>query len=157
MDIKDNFERAVRELARSLDPRQKELMIEVLMNTDGENPQVELSIEEQVRKAVQELGVPVHLKGYPYLVDAIKYVYENPQTIHGMVTKELYPSVAKLYGTTPSRVERAIRHAIECGWDRCGLDVQDEYFGSSVSPHKGRPENTLFIATVVERLRYNRN
>lgn len=94
-----------------------------------------------------DLGVPCHIKGHPYLVTAISVVVESADCINA-ITKELYPVVAKKHGTTPSRVERAIRHAIECCWDRGDMDILAHYFGNTVSINKGKPTNSEFIARV---------
>lgn len=94
-----------------------------------------------------DLGVPCHIKGHPYLVTAISVVIENADCINA-ITGVLYPIVAEKHGTTPSRVERAIRHAIECCWDRGDMDVLAHYFGNTVSINKGKPTNSEFIARV---------
>lgn len=94
-----------------------------------------------------DLGVPCHIKGHPYLVTAISVVVENADCINA-ITGVLYPIVAEKHGTTPSRVERAIRHAIECCWDRGDMDILAHYFGNTVSINKGKPTNSEFIARV---------
>ena len=96
--------------------------------------------------------MPAHIKGYHYLREAILYSIDNMEAINA-VTKILYPEVAKRYNTTPSRVERAVRHAIEVAWDRGDLDTLQKYFGYTVSNIKGKPTNSEFIAMIADRLR----
>ena len=110
------------------------------------------SIEIQVTDILHQIGVPAHIKGYHYLRDSILMSIENPEIINA-VTKQLYPAVAKKYETTSSRVERAIRHAIEVAWSRGKLDVVDELLGYTVSNGKGKPTNSEFIALVADTIR----
>ena len=105
------------------------------------------NIEDVISEILVELGMPSHIIGYQHSVCAIKIAVENPDIINA-ITKELYPSVAEHYGTTASRAERAIRHGIECAWDRCDFDVIEKYFGNTVSPTKGKPTNSEFIARI---------
>ena len=109
-------------------------------------------LEAQVTKIIHQIGVPAHIKGYQYLRTAIIMVVENTDVINS-VTKILYPSVAKSYGTTSSRVERAIRHAIEVAWDRGDLDVLNSFFGYTVQNSRGKPTNSEFIAMIADNLR----
>jgi len=109
-------------------------------------------IETQVTKIIHQIGVPAHIKGYQYLRTAILMTISDSDIINS-VTKVLYPSVAKKYSTTTSRVERAIRHAIEVAWDRGDLDTLQKYFGYTVSNIKGKPTNSEFIAMISDRLR----
>ncbi len=109
-------------------------------------------LEAQVTKIIHQIGVPAHIKGYQYLRTAIIMVVENNDVINS-VTKILYPSVAKSYGTTSSRVERAIRHAIEVAWDRGDLDVLNSFFGYTVQNSRGKPTNSEFIAMIADNLR----
>ena len=104
-------------------------------------------VENIIINTLIKLGVPAHVKGYRYLVTALSLVIERPG-IKEAITKELYPQIANEHNTTGSRVERAIRHAIECAGDRCDLDVLQKYFGNTISPNKGRPTNSEFIAQV---------
>ena len=113
-----------------------------------------LTQEERVRllkakatEHLRELGVPQHIKGYKYLRHALVAVAQDGSLVEA-ITKALYPSVAQEFDTTPSRVERAIRHAIEVAWDRGDLEILDQYFGNSISRTKGKPTNSEFIATV---------
>ena len=109
------------------------------------------SIETMVTNIIHEIGVPAHIKGYQYLREAILIAVEDMDVINA-VTKVLYPEVAKRYGTTASRVERAIRHAIEVAWDRGDLDTLQRYFGYTVNSAKGKPTNSEFIAMIADRL-----
>ncbi len=106
----------------------------------------------QVTKIIHQIGVPAHIKGYQYLRDAILLAIEDEQIINA-VTKRLYPSVAKQNGTTASRVERAIRHAIEVAWDRGDLDVLNSYFGYTIHNSRGKPTNSEFIAMIADKFR----
>ena len=96
-------------------------------------------------------GIPAHIKGYQYLRDSITLSVKDAEVINS-VTKVLYPSIAKKYETTPSRVERAIRHAIEVAWSRGKMDTIDELFGYTVSTGKGKPTNSEFIALIVDKI-----
>lgn len=109
-------------------------------------------IEVKVTEILHEIGVPAHIKGYHYLRDSIIMSVEKPEIINA-VTKQLYPSVAKKYDTTSSRVERAIRHAIEVAWDRGDVDVLNSYFGYTIHNDRGKPTNSEFIAMISDRLR----
>ncbi len=113
------------------------------------------SLELQVTSIIHEIGVPAHIKGYQYLREAIRLAVEDMDVIN-TVTKVLYPTVAKRFGTTPSRVERAIRHAIEVAWDRGDLETLQKYFGYTVSNAKGKPTNSEFIAMIADRLQLQR-
>ena len=110
------------------------------------------NIESQVTKIIHHIGVPAHIKGYQYLRTAILMTIEDIDIINS-VTKILYPSVAKKYATTTSRVERAIRHAIEVAWDRGDIDVLNNYFGYTVQDNRGKPTNSEFIAMIADNLR----
>ncbi len=113
------------------------------------------SLELRVTAIIHEIGVPAHIKGYQYLREAIRLAVEDMEVINA-VTKVLYPTVAKRFGTTPSRVERAIRHAIEVAWDRGDLETLQKYFGYTVSNAKGKPTNSEFIAMIADRLQLQR-
>ncbi len=110
------------------------------------------NLEVRVTNIMHQLGVPAHIKGYLYLRDAITMVIEEIALI-GAVTKELYPTVAKKYNTTPSRVERAIRHAIEVSWERGNFAEMKSIFGNSVEEKSGKPTNSQFIAKIADKLR----
>ncbi len=109
-------------------------------------------MEAQVTKIIHQIGIPAHIKGYQYLRSAILMTIEEGDIINS-VTKILYPSVAKKYGTTTSRVERAIRHAIEVAWDRGDVDVLNSYFGYTIQNSRGKPTNSEFIAMIADNLR----
>ena len=109
------------------------------------------SLETLVTAIIHEIGVPAHIKGYQYLREAILIAVEDMDVINA-VTKVLYPEVAKRFGTTASRVERAIRHAIEVAWDRGDLETLQRYFGYTVNSAKGKPTNSEFIAMIADRL-----
>lgn len=110
------------------------------------------NIETEITNIIHEIGVPAHIKGYLYLREAIKMVIDNVELL-GAVTKELYPSIAKKFNTTPSRVERAIRHAIEVAWGRGQIDAINKIFGHTIHNDKGKPTNSEFIAMVADKLR----
>ncbi len=110
------------------------------------------NLQLTITKLLHELGMPSHIKGYIYIREGILMMYNNPDIIGG-ITKELYPDVAKKYKTTVSRVERAIRHAIEVSWNRGNWDLMEEIFGSSVDIDKAKPTNSEFIVTVADKLR----
>ena len=109
-------------------------------------------LENLVTSIIHEVGVPAHIKGYQYVREAIMIAVEDMDVINS-VTKVLYPEVAKRFGTTPSRVERAIRHAIEVAWDRGDLETLQHFFGYTVSNSKGKPTNSEFIAMISDRVR----
>ena len=124
----------------------------------GENQRVpagrhtgQQNIETMVTNIIHEIGVPAHIKGYQYLREAIIIAVEDMDVINA-ITKILYPQVAKTFQTTPSRVERAIRHAIEVAWDRGDLDTLQRFFGYTVSNTKGKPTNSEFIALIADKL-----
>ena len=108
-------------------------------------------IESMVTAIIHEIGVPAHIKGYQYLREAISLAVKDMDVINA-ITKVLYPQVAKAFDTTPSRVERAIRHAIEVAWDRGDLETLQRFFGYTVSNTKGKPTNSEFIALIADRL-----
>ena len=109
------------------------------------------NIEAMVTSIIHEIGVPAHIKGYQYLREAI-IIAVNDMDVINAITKVLYPQVAKTFQTTPSRVERAIRHAIEVAWDRGDLDTLQRFFGYTVSNTKGKPTNSEFIALIADKL-----
>ena len=111
-----------------------------------------VDIEAQVTKVIHQIGVPAHIKGYQYLRTAILMTISDNEIINS-VTKILYPSVAKKYATTTSRVERAIRHAIEVAWDRGDVDVLNSYFGYTIQNNRGKPTNSEFIAMIADNMR----
>ena len=128
-----------------------------VMASGGAEPELDssASLESQVTAIIHEVGVPAHIKGYQYLREAI-IIAVNDMDVINAVTKVLYPEVAKRFNTTPSRVERAIRHAIEVAWDRGDLETLQKYFGYTVSNAKGKPTNSEFIAMIADRLQLQR-
>ena len=119
----------------------------------GQTPKMlERNLEMDVTNVIHEIGVPAHIKGYQYLRDAI-IMSVNDMEMLNSITKILYPTIAKKHQTTPSRVERAIRHAIEVAWSRGKLDAIDELFGYTVNSGKGKPTNSEFIALIADKIR----
>ena len=118
-------------------------------------PRQEADLEAVVTDIIHEIGVPAHIKGYQYLREAIILTIHDMDMINA-VTKVLYPEVAKRFGTTPSRVERAIRHAIEVAWDRGDVETLQKFFGYTVSGIKGKPTNSEFIAMIADHLSLRR-
>ena len=121
------------------------LMVDKTCITDSD-------LEVMVTDIIHQIGVPAHIKGYHYLREAIILSIKNSEIINS-VTKLLYPTVAKKYSTTPSRVERAIRHAIEVAWDRGDIDVLNGYFGYTIQVERGKPTNSEFIAMISDKMR----
>ena len=109
-------------------------------------------LEQDVTDMIHEIGVPAHIKGYQYLREAIMMSVEDPGMISS-ITKILYPTIAKRFQTTPSRVERAIRHAIEVAWSRGKMETLDAMFGYTIDTGKGKPTNSEFIALIADRIR----
>lgn len=122
----------------------------------GQNGRVTVApvknLDLEVTNVIHEIGIPAHIKGYLYLREAIVMVIDRVDLLSG-VTKELYPAIAATYKTTPSRVERAIRHAIEVAWSRGNVDVINGIFGHTVNRDRGKPTNSEFIAMVADKLR----
>ena len=110
------------------------------------------NLDVEVTNIIHQMGVPAHIKGYQYLRDAIILVIGEINLL-GAVTKELYPMIAQKYGTTPNRVERAIRHAIELAWDRGNIDMMNKFFGYTINVERGKPTNSEFIAMIADKLR----
>ena len=121
---------------------------EISQSPDGSDEPLEV----QISRILHNIGIPAHIKGYTYLRCAIAMTVEDPDIIN-FVTKSLYPSVAKSFSTTTSRVERAIRHAIEVAWDRGDLDTLNSYYGYTISRQRGKPTNSEFIAMIADKLR----
>lgn len=134
----------------SLEYRLKDIL---LSDTYINNQDVEL--QKKITKVLHTLGVPSHIKGYLYIRDSINIMYSQPDSLGG-ITKEIYPEIARKYNTTPSRVERAIRHAIEISWNRGDYDTMDDIFGHSVDYDKAKPTNSEFIATIADHIRMER-
>jgi len=132
-----------------------EKKILLLSNKSFENKSIDLArnnLQVSITKILHELGIPSHIKGYQYIREGIGILYERPETIGG-ITKELYPELANKFDTTVSRVERAIRHAIEVSWNRGNWDLMEEIFGHSVDIDKAKPTNSEFIVTIADKLR----
>ena len=130
-------------------------VIEMIFNTTLATSKTN-ALEPRITKMLHSLGVPSHIKGYQYIRESIMLIYNNPYIIGG-ITKELYPEVAARYKTTSSRVERAIRHAIEVSWNRGDYEYMEELFGHSVDYDRAKPTNSEFIATVADKLRLDLN
>lgn len=123
----------------------------VAANTEATEDE-QAKLEREVTAVIHEVGVPAHIKGYQYVREAIIIAVQDMDVINA-VTKVLYPEVARRFDTTPSRVERAVRHAIEVAWDRGDLETLQRYFGYTVSNTKGKPTNSEFIAMIADRIR----
>lgn len=123
-----------------------------LVKIADSNEASDFNLEVTVTNIIHEIGVPAHIKGYQYLRTSI-IMAVNDMDILNSITKQLYPSIAQIHKTTPSRVERAIRHAIEVAWGRGKMDTIDELFGYTVSAGKGKPTNSEFIALIADKIR----
>ncbi len=147
-----------------LKPFNMDVLAERIRQLAGERPgssgytpappprQSKKDLQEEVTSIIHEIGIPAHIKGYLYLREAILMVVEEVELL-GMVTKVLYPRIADKYDTTSSRVERAIRHAIEVAWSRNNIDTIKKFFGYTINTERGKPTNSEFIALVADRLR----
>lgn len=122
------------------------------VRSETQKPSADTPTESQITEILHTLGIPAHIKGFTYLRCAIGMVIADPDMIN-YVTKSLYPSVAKQFGTATSRVERAIRHAIEVAWDRGDVETLNRYFGYTISRQRGKPTNSEFIAMISDKLR----
>ena len=130
-------------------------ILNIMEQKSLENKSLDLynnNLKISITNILHELGVPSHIKGYQYIREGISIIYERPEVIGG-ITKELYPEIAKKFDTTVSRVERAIRHAIEVSWNRGSWDLMEEIFGHSVDIDKAKPTNSEFIVTIADKLR----
>ena len=121
-------------------------------NNEAREMDREVNLESDITGIIHDIGIPAHIKGYQYLRDAIMMSVKDMDMLN-CITKVLYPSIAKKYQTTSSRVERAIRHAIEVAFSRGRVDMIDELFGYTVSNGKGKPTNSEFIALIADRIR----
>lgn len=119
---------------------------------EPKKPEVQRDLEQDVTNMIHEIGVPAHIKGYQYLREAIMMSVEDPGMISS-ITKILYPTIAKRFQTTSSRVERAIRHAIEVAWSRGRMETLDALFGYTIDTGKGKPTNSEFIALIADKIR----
>ena len=123
-----------------------------VQNVDMLQIPVQHDLEKDVTDMIHEIGVPAHIKGYQYLREAIMMSVEDVEML-GSITKVLYPTIAKKYQTTPSRVERAIRHAIEVAWSRGRMETLDALFGYTINTGKGKPTKSEFIALIADKIR----
>lgn len=117
----------------------------------AQQPAQAVSLERQVTEIIHDIGIPAHIKGYQYIREAIIMAVQDMKIIDA-VTKLLYPAVARKFQTTPSRVERAIRHAVEVAWDRGNVDTLNSYFGYTIQGSKGKPTNSEFIAMIADKI-----
>lgn len=137
------------------DSAKEEKVSRFVIEPSGEgktNKMAEHDLEQDVTDMIHEIGVPAHIKGYQYLREAIMMAVEDIDMLNS-ITKVLYPTIAKKFQTTPSRVERAIRHAIEVAWSRGRMETLDALFGYTVNTGKGKPTNSEFIALIADRIR----
>ena len=130
----------------------KDAMIQVNLDEEEQKRLQKLELESEITSLLHEVGIPAHITGYMYLRTAILETYLNVDFL-GQITKVLYPEIAKKYETTASRVERAIRHAIEVAWNRGNIDAIDDIFGYTISASKAKPTNSEFIAMIADKLR----
>ena len=133
-------------------PSQKDKDKGIVMAENKKTEKVQRNLEQDVTDMIHEIGVPAHIKGYQYLREAIMMSVEDPGMISS-ITKILYPTIAKRFQTTPSRVERAIRHAIEVAWSRGRMETLDAMFGYTIDTGKGKPTNSEFIALIADKIR----
>ena len=137
---------------QSLKDRIDEALSEKSTQSATSSKHVTKDLETNITMYIQQLGVPAHIKGYQYIRDAIMMVIDDMDAINS-ITKFLYPTVAKHYNTTSSRVERAIRHAIEVAWDRGNPDILNDLFGYTILSTRGKPTNSEFIAMIADKIR----
>ena len=149
MTLGEFIEMISKEISKNVSVEEAERMIHEVVKPQASD------LEMEVSGILRELGIPANIKGYKYLRDAIIYAIEEPKALKG-ITKFLYPKVAKINDTTSSRVERAIRHAVEVGWERGDIDVMYGYFGYTVDSNN-KPTNSGFIATIVDHLKLKYN
>lgn len=142
----------IKHLRRCSDRRNREPLIRQAAVQEEKAGYGVQDLESDVTDIIHEIGVPAHIKGYQYLRDAIILAVNDIEMLNS-ITKILYPTIAKRHQTTPSRVERAIRHAIEVAWSRGKMDTIDELFGYTVSKGKGKPTNSEFIALIADKIR----
>lgn len=157
-------EEGVYKMLQSLLSQNKEFQIMITVPSSGkdedvtvispkaEEAPVKRDLEKDVTDMIHELGVPAHIKGYQYLREAIMMSVEDMDMLNS-ITKVLYPTIAKKFQTTPSRVERAIRHAIEVAWSRGRMETLDALFGYTINTGKGKPTNSEFIALIADKIR----
>ena len=132
-----------------------EKRIKDIFNTRASNTRYSENIDLEISQILHNLGIPSHIRGYKYIREGIMIIYNNESV--SLITKEIYPQIASKYETTPSRVERAIRHAIEVSWIRGDLALMEDLFGFSVSCDKAKPTNSEFLSTIADRIKMNKN
>ena len=145
--LADRIKSAKRNIGRKIYENKK-----IIAPYENKKEYMERNIEGDVTNIIHEIGVPAHIKGYQYLRDAIIMSVDDNEMLNS-ITKLLYPAIAKKYQTTSSRVERAIRHAIEVAWNRGKMDTIDELFGYTINTEKGKPTNSEFIALISDKIR----
>lgn len=133
-------------------PSKKEAKVNVMSRDGVAIVEKTRDLEKDVTDIIHEIGVPAHIKGYQYLREAIMVSVNDAEMLHS-ITKILYPTIAKRFQTTPSRVERAIRHAIEVAWNRGKMETLDGLFGYTINTGKGKPTNSEFIALIADKIR----
>ena len=150
----DIFTKRIREMfnTQDVETKRRSVSTQVVEREAATTSRGPIDLETEITSIIHEIGVPAHIKGYMYLREAITMVV-NDMELLSAVTKELYPSIAKKYNTTASRVERAIRHAIEVAWGRGQVDAINKLFGYTVHNEKGKPANSEFIAIIADKLR----
>ena len=140
-------------MIKPLDEKVLEKRIIDIINPEGEDSESKDSkVEIEISKLLHSLGIPSHIRGYQYIRESVYMMYENPDMLGG-ITKSIYPEIAIRFDTTASRVERAIRHAIEVSWSRGDYEIMEELFGHSVDYDRSKPTNSEFIATLADNLR----
>lgn len=135
--------------------RFEQIRSEIMEKEEPDAAKNAVNLESEVTAIIHEVGVPAHIKGYHYLRDAIMMSVEDMEML-GAVTKILYPAIAKKHGTTSSRVERAIRHAIEVAWSRGRIETIENLFGYTINEGKGKPTNSEFIAMIADKIRLSK-
>ncbi len=145
--------KAILEICREKEVDLADLLTEFFAEgAKGMEKDEDLSLEKRITEILKEIGIPAHLKGYQYVRYSIILSIEDQKALES-VTKILYPTIAKKFNTTASRVERAIRHAIEVAWDRGDIEILQKYFGYTISAAKGKPTNSEFIAMLVDYIK----
>ena len=143
----------IKQVKKQLEPQKiEQRKISAFEKLDKQEEKAPRNLETDVTNIIHEIGVPAHIKGYQYLREAIMMSVDDIEMLNS-ITKILYPTIAKKYQTTPSRVERAIRHAIEVAWSRGKMDTIDELFGYTINNGKGKPTNSEFIALIADKIR----
>lgn len=150
--LKPQSSEAIADTLRTFSNMPKQIVRNTVSNVNAGAEKEKPDLESVVTDFIHELGVPAHIKGYQYIRTAIMMVVNNMEMLN-YITKQLYPAIAKKYGTTSSRVERAIRHSIEVAWSRGKPETMNDIFGYTIDTEKGKPTNSEFIAMVADRIR----